>query len=245
MCILEKKLSMHTTVFKYTALIFIFFLFSCSVQKRYHRKGLTVNWKKISISSKKKKNEDLISFDKNVVEMSIKVNKNSKNDVFMGPIVFNHDIASIDSAPIENIRNKRSLKRGIVKGAGSIQKNQKLRSQDLNEQKFKSTLASNNVISTDEDIKMHPMTKWGLISFLSGVALTFPIILLVAIGFNPLAILLPVSLLVTSGVLHHIALRKIKNSSKKYKGRDLSNFLLILSYFLVFSVPLFWVMIFG
>jgi len=129
---------MNIRLFKYTALTLIVFLFSCSVQKRYHRKGLTVNWKKISLFSKKEKNNDLISINKNIVhdKEELQIKKNLKEELTYGNINKGTDLASIENdSPIDAFIGSSANYTNIAQKENALKKEINL----FEENKFTST----------------------------------------------------------------------------------------------------------
>ena len=109
------KKSLLFTLF---AFVFVLFMNSCSVQKRYHRKGFNLDWNQMAFAVKNKKqnnkNKSEVESEQNIVEQEVvseKLEKKLKNTKVSETYIMNQtlDVASTNNSVIPKTHNESSL----------------------------------------------------------------------------------------------------------------------------------------
>jgi len=198
---------------------------SCSVQKRYHRKGYTVNWNKVSLFNKKTKNNVAISIDElsqteasienQSASSSMQIESLNVDDYIALPV----DVPLILTEPVESLQFEETPK--LEKDMRTSRRSKVNKSSNLTNHKRNDRISD----PTGEDEEKVPYDQFALIGFI--------LCMLTIVGFWPcllwaLAInsIIPMSLLLLVGlagiVLSRAGLVNIRNSKKKYKGKTLA-----------------------
>lgn len=178
---------------------------SCSVQKRYHRNGLTINWKKASL--KKKENQKGVTShveEESIVSTSKKKETLTKN--YQEPVLL--DLASSDtelSVPtlsnvIPQVANNSRDKNQTTSILTST-KNKPIKDNIKNTKKAVKKIIKSIKNKPAEEQKIHWAALTGFITSLVGL------------------FLLPILFGIVGIVFSAIALSQIKRSPELYKGK--------------------------